>query len=361
MQAASDAVMTPRGLSRAHELAMRWQSEPGEEDLRGWEWHFFEGLTDGAPMALAQGEIPMWMAWHPNGERLAVLGSQGISFFSHEDGQSLGGVKFDVRTASFSALGVQWDPSGQLLSVTASGYALVCNGETGEVYWQIPGDFSATHAWSQDGRFLWAYGVRGTIMKLSAKDGSLMDESEPNLFTGNVLVVDENRGRILAGLQDLLVLDIKTMAVRRRIPGHAGLITHMTLHPTRDLVGTAGNDHSFWVWDMETGKPLMGRESLPQRLRYLCFDPSGKFLAVCSDDTTVEIWDWERGVVVKTIPWHQDRVLQAAWSPDGKFLASLAGGDSVLLYEPTVRLPYHSIDVLEERKRGRPRLLGLER
>ena len=347
MQSASDAVMSPRGFPRAHELALRWQSVPGEEDLRGWEWRFFEGITAGAPLALAPGEDPRWMSWHPDGQRLAILRGHGISFYQRGTHQPQGSIQFGDQTISSLGLGIEWDPSGQFLSVTATAYALVCDADTGEVIWQIPGDFSPTHRWSEDGKFLWVYGERGTIMKLDASDGSLVAESKKSLFAGNVLVVDSNRGRILSGLDDILILDGETMEVERRIEGHTELITHMDMHPTRDLVATCSYDRSFWVWDLAQGTRVMGRVSSPQPLRHLAFDPTGKYLAVCSEDTTVEIWDWERGVVIKTIPWHTDRVIQAAWSPDGELLASLGGNESVLVYEPTIPVPYHTIDVLE--------------
>lgn len=66
-------------LGRARRLLNRHRPQPGEEDLRGWEWRYLWQLTRGSPhVTLTQRPVRGWdISLSPDGSRLAVAWLDG--------------------------------------------------------------------------------------------------------------------------------------------------------------------------------------------------------------------------------------------------------------------------------------------
>jgi eukaryotic-like serine/threonine-protein kinase len=73
MMSGFDEVRSPTGVSRVHDVLRRWLPEPGETDLRGWEWYYLKNASglDGKQQIVGQ-------SWHgaslkPDQSQLAVF------------------------------------------------------------------------------------------------------------------------------------------------------------------------------------------------------------------------------------------------------------------------------------------------
>ncbi|MER5638017.1 TIR domain-containing protein [Kitasatospora sp. NPDC002227] len=79
-------------------------------------------------------------------------------------------------------------------------------------------------------------------------------------------------------------------AVRHRLPGHVGRLWTATVHPSRPLLATAGDDRVVRLWDTRTGHDLGRLRGHTGRILAVTFSPDGSLLASGGEDGTVRLW-----------------------------------------------------------------------
>ena len=148
--------------------------------------------------------------------------------------------------------------------------------------------------------------------------------------------------------------------------GHIAPVFGIAFHPDGSLVGTSDTAGVVRVWDLRSGRSIMGFEGQHvEQVVGLDFSPNGFHLASCSGDNTVRIWDLRRKRnvdiltaheklmsavkfdsnrgdvlmtagydcvarvwrtsdrhVVKNLPIHESRIMAADLSPDGTAVAT---------------------------------------
>jgi WD40 repeat protein len=337
-------------VERVLELLGRHWPQPGQEDLRGFEWYYLWKLC-------------------------------------HSDLHTLYGHANKVEAVAYS-------PKGQTLA-TASGDHTVklWNTSTGQERITLKGhkDAVLAVAFSPDGQTLATGGWDKTVKLWETETGR-----ELATLTGHTLEIqsvafspDGTRLATGAGARSLQVKEageciLWDVALRRKkatLPRRQVGVVAVAFHPTSNLLATGSWDKTVKLWSTVTGQmvanfdwfgsqvmavafspdgkkmavgfingevaraeldttqsPIKGR-GLPSvaahavALTSLAFSPDSKLLATVSRDRTVKLWDAANGKLVATLWGHLDHIRSVAFAPDGKALATAAYDRTAKIWE----------------------------
>ncbi|MFT7812513.1 sperm-associated antigen 16 protein [Arapaima gigas] len=103
---------------------------------------------------------------------------------------------------------------------------------------------------------------------------------------------------------------------------HTLPISCLALHPHKQVIATASDDHQWKIWDVPTGEVIMTKEGHTDWLSCCCFHPNGGSLATASGDTTVKVWDFLLGRCLLTLQGHTHATWGCSFHSCGLFLAS---------------------------------------
>ncbi len=119
----------------------------------------------------------------------------------------------------------------------------------------------------------------------------------------------------------------------RTFTEHQVIITALAFSPDGRLVASAGmdDDHSWKLWDRDTGKVLHNPKGHKSWLCQARFSPDGKTVATGSSDGTAILWDVATGQG-RPLPAYQATVYDVAFSANGQFLATAGLDGRVLIW-----------------------------
>jgi len=101
------------------------------------------------------------------------------------------------------------------------------------------------------------------------------------------------------------------------IRGHTAHIYCATFSPDCKYIVSGGHDCAIWIWEAETGNPVLGPLKIHTGHIYcVAFSPDGRRIALGSDDDTVVVWDSETGkVVAGPFEGHTNMILVCRFLP----------------------------------------------
>jgi WD40 repeat protein/serine/threonine protein kinase/tetratricopeptide (TPR) repeat protein len=320
-------------------ILKRHRPPPGEEDVRGFEWHY------------------LWRV--SQGERLALRGH--TDFVRHvrlaPDGKTVASLSGDERVCL-------WDAATGAALAPPWGHLI---GAVGITYSPDGNTFVTGH---QDGRVhIWDTRTGRARASWQAHSGAVKS------------VVFSTDGAVLAtGAHDgtAKLWDPATLRMQAVFPGMGGRVCAVALSPDKRTLGMI-QDHFAKVWGVDTGRerfslrlpdptfffdlvfspdgkivaisecqphiggtgyvrlrdPATGKElypALPVPNGGACglgFTPDGKILAIGENFGAVKFWDLATRRVRRTFFGNTDRVRSIAFTPDGKTMAT-GGLDKVV-------------------------------
>jgi WD40 repeat protein len=318
-------------VGRARELLESCRPGDGEEDLRGFEWHYLWRLCHLPLHTLEHGGNVTCLAYSPDGRLLAAgspgngrinvwdavtgkrlwamthpQGVQSVAF--SRDGRRLasGGYEKKVRIwdmqtgkealpawdAPRLAIALALSPIDGLLAVGQFGEVKVRDLETGKEVASLPCPFSRIYflAYSRDGRRLAA------------------------ALPGQVLVWDVGRKQLLRDLK--------------------ASVTRLALSPDGHYLTFGDPENRIVVYDLEANQPsfLAGHR---QRAEAVAWSPDGSRIAAGAQDGTIRVWGAAARKEELSLIGHEGWVHGLAFSPDGLRLASGAGDGTVRVWAQT--------------------------
>lgn len=353
-------------IARLGDLVESQRPQPGEDDLRGFEWYYLwrryyhNGVThtlrhprevwsiafspDGSKLAAAaeDGCVKLWDA--ATGQELAVLSrhEQGIlSVASSPDGRTLATASSDTTAKLWHAAtgrvlatlkghtqrvnAAAFSPDGNRLATGSDdGTVKMWDTETASELMTIqagPG-WIRSLAFSPDGRML-ATGESGekTLKLWDATTGRELRAFETS---GSVLSIafSPDGKRLAAGtIQGMAsIWDVNTGEEVAIFKGHTSEVRAVAWSPDGRLLATGSADRTIKLLDTGTGQELATLKGHLSQVWSIDFSPDGKQLATCSDDYTVRLWDIAT-VLEPTMLKTNNRVSVVAFSPDGGKLA----------------------------------------
>lgn len=212
-------------------------------------------------------------------------------------------------------------------------------------------------AFSPDGRFLAAgYGGRQDVSYIELWD--IGQRERVAVLPGSTAIpgftTDENSG-VIAGLAfspdgkhlvaafgsmqllgrgdggdfPLLVYDVATRQVIRRLNGHRNYCVAIAFSDDGSRMASASYDATARIWDAATWQELQVLDNPDsatdvggRRVYDVAFSPDGELLAIASAEGSVIIFDVASGEVRRTLKGHANEVWGVSFAPDGLTLAS---------------------------------------
>jgi WD40 repeat protein len=303
-------------VGRTRRLLDRNRPQPGEIDLRGWEWRYLWQLTRSSALVTltnrpARGTT---VSFSPDGTRLAV---------------GWHGGRVDL-----------WDVPGRrwVRALTDREYRM----QTGRATFSPVRNLLAATSETDVVRLYDLDSGRESIL-WRAPDHDLWDIKELSFST------DGSRVVIYAGAAEkfgdaVWVVNVSSSRIEGRYPtvwSNSELHGAARLSADNRRLYLARSDslnyhHSIQCLDLATGQEVWQTD--PERdygLTTLALSPDGQVLASGSgfEDPTIRVWEAATGKLLKRLDGHTGWVCKLAFTPDGRHLISAASDQSIRLWE----------------------------
>ena len=113
------------------------------------------------------------------------------------------------------------------------------------------------------------------------------------------------------------------------LKGHKARLCKVKWHPNGRYVGTTSFDHTWRLWDVETGTQLLLQDGHCKETYGIGMHGDGSLCSTTDFGGVVQVWDLRSGKSVCHFLGHAKRVLCSEFSPNGFQLAT-AGDDGTL-------------------------------
>jgi WD40 repeat protein len=314
-------------VGRARTLLSRHRPQPGQKDLRRWEWRYLwqqcqdDNVFEMPQQPCAVDAVDLSL----DGKLLATADVEGTlklwDFTRHEEIQTLN-LRGETRTA------VAFSPTGKLLAMSSARdetnhLVTLINVETGQRIMDLPHtsgvqsiaftpDEKRLVTWGRD-VLVWDLETRHPLFRFSVSRGG-------GFHQGVVAVSPDGRLLAIGGLREVRGIDLATGKTQFTISSLPEGVTALAFSPAGGLlaVGTGYTDAMIRLFDAASGRAagrLTGHNSWVSSLR---FYKEGKRLVSTSGDQTVRVWDVpsQRGLL--TLKGHSAEVWCVAVTPDGQ-------------------------------------------
>ncbi|KAL1863390.1 hypothetical protein Plec18167_000484 [Paecilomyces lecythidis] len=186
-------------------------------------------------------------------------------------------------------------PGGKSLSLDATGDLALVGGVDG-----VAGVYSLS---------------KKQIIQTLKTDGAVTDA----VWAGDKAVISSSKG---------VVKVFENGAEVASFNSHAGEATALAVHPTGDIVASAGVDKSYVLYDLATSS-VAAQIFSDSNLISAKFHPDGHLLAVGGVDGQVKIFDVKSGAAAASFPM-SGPVKNVFFSENGTFLAAAADGSTTV-------------------------------
>lgn len=346
-------------LGRALDLLNRQRPQPGQRDLRGWEWRYLWQQTRGdATFTLCQQSAEInSLAVSPDGFSLAI-GSfhQGLSVWDLRTRQEM----IRLTKNEISARGA-FSPTEPLLAFADSTFLAsgklqttlhLWNSATRQIEAELPldGDFCLGLAFAKDGRTLVTFTGGGHITVWRMPEGTKLSSYAVDaggfghsFTTSFAATPDLSFAAYESAAGEIRVIDLRDGRELWRTTASTEYVTAVAFSPDgKTLASAIHGAADIRLWDTATGKPIGQLAGHGSWVSSLVFWPDGKKLTSSSADQTIRIWDMAGQKCLDVLRGHRQEVWRVALLPDDKTLVSGAKDGTVCFWDTSVTHPHQA-------------------
>jgi WD40 repeat protein/serine/threonine protein kinase len=275
---------------------------PGEEDQRGWEWHYLQGLLH-----------------------------NDLFTFLHGHGGQGGSVAYDARGERIASV-----VSGPAPGETAlPGEVRIWNGRTGELLNTFHGPSTIQRlAFHPNGKSLALGGSDGSVMMWDAASGKELWR-RPAHEQAVLAIALSPDGRTVASAsadRTVKVWNSTTGEVVQELRGHGEAVQSVTYHPEGQVLATGSWDATVKLWDARTGRESQTLQGHQKAVYCVAFSPDGKVLVSTGGSGNLKVRELATGRIIQSLTGDAGAVLSIAFSPDGRYLAKGGKDGSVRVW-----------------------------
>lgn len=311
------------GNAQVREFLDHWIPEPGEEDLRGWEWRYLD-LRSTAPIFTT----PKKFNALPN-HTLRPDSDEVLIHFEKTGETELWNWKTGelVRTLPNARIGDwRWSGADQLLGLSSNGTEFRLDVEAGEFEWlerkaeiNPHGGVVAVDPRGKSAAFLNQYELMPLhVLDLETRE---LSKAESKFYSETMKWSDDGRRLAIVALGRGLGIhlwDSETGELRNEMEGSG--FSSIDWLPNNEAFAATHHDQKIFILRASDLSPIRSFD-VPQTYLDLAWSPNGELLAGGGADHTIQIWTAE-GVEVASFSGHDSMILQLSWSEDSRFLVS---------------------------------------
>ncbi len=349
-------------LGRAWTLLDRQKPQPGQEDLRGWEWRYLWSQTrpdehkvflSGTRRlrSLEYSDDGRLLLWHVQGELRVASVETGQTVLTRSECW----LAVFARRDSWLAFAQQQDEGDEIVVWDlAASQELVRFGLQADVHWLgfTPDDglllTISCHRMADD-ESQWR------LTTWDPKTGKVRRQyfiERPNLDRPQRAAISPDGHLVAMAAPGSRFRVLRISDGSERFSGNVDddTITALTFSPDgADLIVASGyGNPAIGRWDVATGERIASLEGHRSYVTDLQFAPNGEYLVSSSTDQTIRLWDWPEGREVAALRGHPDEVDGLAVGPAGNMVASRCRDGSIFLWPlqlPTETPPYRTLPV----------------
>jgi eukaryotic-like serine/threonine-protein kinase len=297
-------------MTRVKQLLDMQRPKAGQEDLRGFEWHYLMNLCHCESLELRQPQPVKALAVTIDRKTVATGCGRIVRIWDSETGRMLD----QLPEASGEIRALAFAPDGKRLAIGGGDiempsqvciWSLVNRRMAGEP-WQLP-DTVLTLAFSPASERLLAGHA-----KLGPTYGT------PSTLIFNLSVPQSNPG--------LSLLDLKSGS---QLPGFLGLdggVLSVAFSPDGNTIAAGSWNKTVTLWDSATRERKATLPLLAGHVWCVAFSPDGTSLATGSGDwqglQELRLWKSQTLEAIATLEGHRAGITSIAFSQDGRTLAS---------------------------------------
>jgi WD40 repeat protein len=331
MKLASQELETAN-IARVENLVKETTPQPGEEDLRGFEWFLFWRHAHAETMRIKEpGHVTT--AKFLSDDTIAVaevihtMVQQRREYLIrlYNRGPQQEPISFNVPAGTNFDIAV-FSPDNKYVATDApdKSVALWDLSSRQQVHkFPGPGPPVISLAFSPDQQALAAAFLYGKFRIWDLTSGKQTFEGISKLERPGIAFSSD--GKYLAlGMTDNVteILDVDTGKLLRSFllpKGPPGLIF---FSPDGNKLFATTPDGYIYCWNIRDGEPLDFHERHTNEVMSFSFSPDGRILVTGSVDRTVKLWDVATGRLLRTILGHGAWVSSVHWSANGRYLLS---------------------------------------
>jgi WD40 repeat protein len=296
----ADASYRDGNVRRTEELL-----EACPNDLRGWEWHRLNHVSDQAILTIRGAERGVRTAILSPDESFIVSDGWGstIKLWDAIDGTELKTLSGHEDTVLCVAL----SPDGkQIASGSQDTTVRLWDVETGRELATLRGH------------------TKGVSSVRLSPDGKRVASAE---YTDVIKIWDLTTGKEMANLK-------KGTEVMTIPAAHGDWVLYVAYSPDgKYIVSCGGRDPRIRIWDAATGQETMRLRTSGRWMEYVDYDSSGKYILSGGMDNGIHIWDLATEESVMTLRGHHWPMRSAMFSSDGSKIVSASQDRTIKLWD----------------------------
>jgi WD40 repeat protein/serine/threonine protein kinase len=313
---------------RARELLEKQWPEPGQADLRGFEWRYlWPRCQDGSRLSLLghrAGVARIGLSLAADGRTLASCGSDHrICIWDLESGRHTRLLNLGAQAATFA-------PDSKTLAIAEANALRLWDVRarcTRAIFPNSSWGFSV--AFSADGKLL-AVGGMGIVRIWDVATHRELDHFEVSFGPVLGVAFSPDGKTVASGGVDATVRlwNVTARRLLATLRGHTEFVTGVTFSPDSKVLASISHDATVCFWDAVSGQRLKTIRGQSIVLS-LAFAHDGKTFITANSDGTIRVWDTATGEVAAMLRGHTGPVWAVALAADGRRLVS-AGEDGTV-------------------------------